>query len=295
MIPFPHSASVRTVTLLVSAALALGSGWGVALWAAQPDAPAQPRILIVNDDGIDSPGVQALVHAFAPLAEVHVCAPDANRSGASASTTALSTFMSIEERSLTGATSAWAVSGQPVDAAQFGLFELGPTGDPQDFDLVISGINRGANVGDTQLYSGTVGAASTAVHYGVPAIAISQNRQLPNFLLSAEVARRFAIELLAQGEHEGIVYSINVPVGFANQITDVSPAPQGGADFLVSGFRIQTDAQGQQTAKAETQTVSSQPAGSDTELYQQNHITITPLRVDRTDFAAVADLKTWNF
>lgn len=295
MIPFPHSASFRTVTLLVSAALALGSGWGVALWAAQPDAPAQPRILIVNDDGIESAGIQALVDAFAPIAEVHVCAPDSNRSGASASTSALSAFMSIEERTLQGATSAWAVGGQPVDAVQFGLFELGPTGDPQDFDLVISGINRGANVGDTQQYSGTVGAASAAVHYGVPAIAISQDRTLPSFQLSAQAAQRFAMELFAQGGHAGIVYSINVPVASPGQIADVSPAPQGGADFLVNGFRIQTDAQGNQTARAETQTISSQPAGSDTELYQLNHITITPLRIDRTDPGVVADLQTWNF
>lgn len=295
MIHIPHSTLARPVTLFASATIALGSWWGAADAFEQAEAPAPPRILIVNDDGIDSPGVQALVNAFAPIAEVHVCAPDGNRSGASASTTALSAFMSIEPRSLTGATSAWAVGGQPVDATQFGLFELGPTGDPSDFDLVISGINRGANVGDTQQYSGTVGAASTAVHYGVPAIAISQDRQLPNFLLSAQVALRFANELFAQGEHEGVVYSINVPVALPSQIVDVSPAPQGGADFLVSGFRIQTDAQGNQTAKAETQALSSQPAGSDTEFYQLNHITITPLRVDRTDSAAVADLQTWNF
>lgn len=86
-----------------------------------------------------------------------------------------------------------------------------------------------------------------------------------------------------------------MPVAQANQITDISPAPQGGADFLVSGFQIQTDAQGNQTARAETQSVTSQPAGSDTELYQLDHITIMPLRVDRTDSTALADLKTWSF
>lgn len=291
----PLPALSRSGALVASTACAALTWWSVANGEALGGEGSRPRILIVNDDGIESAGVQALVDAFAPIAEVHVCAPDFNRSGSSASTTALSEFMSIEERTLLGATSAWAVGGQPVDAAQFGLFELGPTGDPQDFDLVISGINRGTNVGDTQQYSGTVGAASAAVHYGVPAIAISQDRTLPNFLLSAQAARRFATELFAQGGHEGIVYSINVPVAQPGQIAAVSPAPQGGADFLVSGFRIQTDAQGNQTAKAETQSVSSQPSGSDTELYQLNHITITPLRVDRTDPGAVADLQTWNF
>jgi 5'/3'-nucleotidase len=263
--------------------------------AAWDPAESLPRILIVNDDGIDSPGVQALVDAFASIAEVHVCAPDSNRSGASASTSALSGFMSVEPREIKGATSAWAVSGQPVDAAQFGLLELGPTGKPSDFDLVISGINDGANVGNLQQYSGTVGAASAAVHYGVPAIAISQGSRLRSFEFSAQFAVRFVEQLNEHGAQAGIVYSINIPVAKAEQVISIQPAPQGGQYFHVDDFRRRTDAEGKQTARAAMGFKSKQPAGSDTDFFLKKHITITPLRIDRTDAAVLAELKTWRF
>jgi 5'-nucleotidase len=261
----------------------------------QEPADPLPRILIVNDDGIDSPGVQALVDAFASIAEVHVCAPDGNRSGASASTTALNGFMSVEARELKGATSAWAVSGQPVDATQFGLLELGPTGKPSDFDLVISGINDGANVGNLQQYSGTVGAASAAVHYGVPAIAISQASRMRSFEFSAQFAVRFVQQLNEHGAQAGIVYAINIPVANQDQVVGIQASPQGGQYFHVDDYLRRTDDQGQQSARAAAGYKNEQPAGSDTEFFQKKHITITPLRIDRTDADAIAELKTWNF
>lgn len=254
-----------------------------------------PRILIVNDDGIDSPGVQALVDAFASIAEVHVCAPDGNRSGASASTAALSAFMSVTPREMKGASSAWSVSGQPVDAAQFGLLELGPTGKPSDFDLVISGINDGANVGNLQQYSGTVGAASAAVHYGVPAIAISQAARLGSFEFSAQFAVRFAQQLNEHGAQPGIVYSINLPVAKEEQLAGTTLAPQGGEYIHVNDYTRMTDTEGKQTARAKFGYKREQPDGSDTAYFLAKHITITPLRVDRTDAAALAELKTWKF
>ena len=254
-----------------------------------------PRILIVNDDGIGSPGVQALVDAFAAIAEVHVCAPDGNRSGASASTDALSAFMSVEPREMKGASSAWAVGGQPVDAVQFGLLELGPTGQPNDFDLVISGINDGANVGNLQQYSGTVGAASAAVHYGVPAIAISQGSRLGSFEFSAQFAVRFAQQLNEHGAQAGIVYSINIPVANEEQLAGTTLAPQGGEYIHINDYIRITDAEGKQTVRAKFGYKREQPEGSDTDFFLKKHITITPLRVDRTDAAALAGLKAWAF
>lgn len=286
---------IRVVAALCLPALVAG----VTSWeAASPRVPAPaalPRILIVNDDGVQSAGIAALVDALSPYAEVHVCAPDGNRSGASASTSALGSPMVIEARMIPGATSAWAVGGQPVDAVQYGLFELGPTGSPSDFDLVVSGINHGANVGDVQLYSGTVGAASAAVHYGVPAVAVSQEASLPNFLFAAGVTERFLRTLLQEGATPGVVYSINVPVGHSAAAAGMTAAPQGGDYFRIVDYQVTTDAQGVTTARAQVQGNTVQPAGSDTELYQQKHITITPLRIDRTDAGVLADMQSWTY
>jgi 5'-nucleotidase len=263
--------------------------------AAQEPTESLPRILIVNDDGIDSPGVQALVDAFASIAEVHVCAPASNRSGASASTSALSELMEVVPHEIKGARSAWSVSGQPVDAAQFGLFELGPTGKPSDFDLVISGINDGANVGNLQQYSGTVGAASAAVHYGVPAIAISQASRLRSFEFSAQFAVRFVQQLNEHGAQAGIVYSINIPVVNEEQLAGIQPAPQGGEYIQINDYLRVTDAEGKQTARARFDYKREQPDGSDTAYFLGKHITITPLRIDRTDAAVLAELEAWSY
>jgi len=263
--------------------------------AGQEPTESLPRILIVNDDGIDSPGVQALVDAFASIAEVHVCAPDSNRSGSSASTAALTQFMDVVPHKMRGATSAWSVSGQPVDAAQFGLLELGPTGKPSDFDLVISGINDGANVGNLQQYSGTVGAASAAVHYGVPAIAISQGSRLGSFEFSAQFAVRFAQQLNEHSAHPGVVYSINIPVANEEQLAGTTLAPQAGEYIHINDYIRMTDAEGMQTARAKFGYKREQPEGSDTDFFQKKYITITPLRIDRTDADALAELKAWTF
>lgn len=129
------------------------------------------RILLTNDDGIDSTGLHVLARAMQPLGEVIIAAPDQEYSGASAAIGALwLNRPEVHRVRLNGFDEAWAVSGPPalcVMFARFGAFGAAP-------DLVVSGINPGANVGRSVYHSGTVGAALTARNGGVSGIAVSQ-------------------------------------------------------------------------------------------------------------------------
>ena len=129
------------------------------------------RILVTNDDGIDSVGLHVLARAMRPFGEVTVVAPDAEYSGASAAIGALHLMKpQIERRDIDGIDVSWSVTGAPALCVMFA--RLNVFGDP--FDLVVSGINPGANVGRSVYHSGTVGAAMTARSGGVHGIAVSQ-------------------------------------------------------------------------------------------------------------------------
>ena len=129
------------------------------------------RILVTNDDGIESPLLHNLVANLASLSrvEIVVAAPDQNQSGSSQSS--VGGPLIVEKVSIEGATEAYSISGRPADAVRFAVVQLQT---PNKFDLVISGVNRGANVGNVSHLSGTVGAAMEGVYHGLPAIAVSQ-------------------------------------------------------------------------------------------------------------------------
>lgn len=129
------------------------------------------RILVTNDDGIDSVGLHVLARAMRPFGEVVVAAPDQEYSGAGAAIGALHLIQpEIHQRSIEGIDTSWAISGPPALCVFFA--RLGLYGPP--FDLVVSGINPGANVGRAVYHSGTVGAAVTARNAGITGIAVSQ-------------------------------------------------------------------------------------------------------------------------
>jgi 5'-nucleotidase len=130
------------------------------------------RILVTNDDGIDSLGLHVLARAMVEFGEVVVVAPDTEYSGASAAIGALQQIRpEVHRMAIEGIDAAWAVEGPPALCVTFA--RLGAFG-PQ-FDLVVAGINPGANVGRSVYHSGTVGAALTARNAGTPAVAVSQS------------------------------------------------------------------------------------------------------------------------
>ena len=172
----------------------------------------RPRILVTNDDGIESRGLLALKQALEPVGDVYVMAPATNQSAVGHSMTFMRPLR-VRERTLDDGSTGWSVDGSPTDAvsvAFLGYFGL-------SFDLVASGINYGSNLGDDITYSGTVGAAMEAVLSGCPAFAMSQEwSDEPDFELAGEVAAMVARNILEHGLGEGELLNVNTPAAVAD-------------------------------------------------------------------------------
>lgn len=180
------------------------------------------RILVTNDDGIDSVGLHVLARSMRGFGEVVIVAPDQEYSGASAAIGALHIMRpEMHRRHVEGIDVSWAVSGPPalcVFLSRFGIFGGG-------FDLVVSGINPGANVGRSVYHSGTVGAAITARNAGMSGVAVSQAVtgfgvegqgwddavKGQKWETAAEVAQSVVRGLVANHPEEPVVININVP------------------------------------------------------------------------------------
>ena len=256
--------------------------------ALQPE-PARPRILVTNDDGIGAPGLHALVKELAEFADVTVCAPDVNRSGASHSLTYFTQQKLVREVPVEGAKAAFAIDGTPADAAHFGLVHLGKD---QPFDLLVSGINHGANVGDISHGSGTVGAAMEGAFRRVPSMAVSMGGR--DATAAAGVARRFAEQWLERGTDAGVVYSINIPPPGAEGWKGIRPSPMGGSYLRMDAYQERERSDEGVLYRPRMTRASTFPEGSDSEAYMDGYITITPLRFDWTHRAALAGLAEWT-
>ena len=164
------------------------------------------RILLVNDDGYRAPGLRALGHALQEAGhEVVISAPDRERSAASHSFTIRSPLQAKEFRE--DGLSGYAIDGTPADCARLGLFLL-----ENQVDFVMSGINRGANLGGACVYSGTVGAAVEAAMAGHPAVAVSlDSYTTQDFGPAAQVALRVLDWAVAHPRNRGEIYNLNVP------------------------------------------------------------------------------------
>lgn len=246
------------------------------------------RILITNDDGIDSPGIRALVETLGAQAEVMVVAPAENRSASSHSTETLRTPFRVSAFHRDGEAAGYAVDGTPADAARFGLLELGKD-DP--FDLVVSGINEGENVGHLAHVSGTVGAAKEALLHGVPAIAVSQSRRRgDDYLTAARFTARIVEQVRARGLPPGVLLSINVPAG---QLAGAVAVRMAGSEFRYDGYRRE-GSDGDATVYRLRLGFQRPVEGGDTRAFLAGHVTVTPLRIDWTDYDTLAELAGWD-
>lgn len=183
------------------------------------------NVLLTNDDGIFAPGIAALAGVFSAAGHrVFVCAPDQERSAASHSVT-VGRPLHAREVDFPGAARAWSTDGTPSDCASFGLFMAGEEG----VDLVVSGINRGMNMGGAAVYSGTVAAAMEASMCGAPALAASlfidpQKPENEDYAAAARVALRVAEWMPEHPLPLGALYSLNVPALPYEQLRGIVPA-----------------------------------------------------------------------
>jgi 5'-nucleotidase len=180
------------------------------------------RILVTNDDGIFAPGIQHLARAMDGLGEIVVIAPDQEFSGSSAAIGAIwESHPHVTRYEFDGVAEAWALNGPPALCAMYARF--GAFGAP--FDLIVSGINPGANVGRSVYHSGTIGACLSGRNGGIPGIAVSQAAagwgvegqawhevlKLQKWETAAAVARAFVEGFVAEPPADVVVANINVP------------------------------------------------------------------------------------
>ncbi len=253
--------------------------------------PTRPRILVTNDDGVESRGLLALKQALDPIGDVTVVAPDTNQSTVGHQKT-LMRPLRVRERQLADGSQAWSIDGSPTDAvslAFLGYFD-------HRFDLVASGINYGANLGDDITYSGTVSAAMEAVINGCPAFAISQEYyEHPDFALAALAARVVARNILEHGLAPGELVNVNVPA--------VDPDEFAGFEVTRLGKRIYQDEliERRDPRGLPYFWIGGPPpsglaiAGTDFHAVINRKVAITPIHLDLTGRSLLRRLKTWRW
>lgn len=246
------------------------------------------RVLISNDDGIESPLLKTLSEELAKLPDVEVviAAPSANQSGSSHSTDGRT--LEVEKIMKNDQLFGYAVSGKPADAVRFGLRVLGKE---KPFNLVISGINRGANVGKLSHLSGTVGAAMEALYYDTPAIAVSQEVRGVNTEASALFVAQLVSKYQKEDAPKGVVISVNIPAG---ELKGVVASPMGDAYLDMSNYTLKSESGNKAVYQQKLGLSRSQNKETDTYAYQQGYITITPLKFDWTAHEMLDTISSWD-
>jgi 5'-nucleotidase len=255
------------------------------------DWSTRPKILVTNDDGVESRGLLALKQALEPMGDVTVVAPDTNQSAVGHQKT-LMRPLRVRERTLADGSLAHSIDGSPTDAVSIAF--LGYFG--HGFDLVASGINYGANLGDDITYSGTVSAAMEAVINSCPAFAISQEYyEHPDFALAAAVATVVARNILEHGLSRGELINVNVPA--------VSIAEFEGMEVTRLGRRVYQD---QLVERMDPRGIpyfwigGPPPSGlavpgTDFHAVVNRRVAITPIHLDLTGRRLLRRLKTWGW
>ncbi len=244
--------------------------------------PNNPRIMLTNDDGVDAPGLACLEKIAEQLSnDVWIAAPAAEQSGASRK---MSFADPIRVSEL--GPRRFSIHGTPSDACFLGLHDLIPDTKP---GLVLSGVNRGQNLADDVTVSGTVAAAIQAMKMGVPAIALSQT--LSGFFSSTSVAFETALahapriieRLVSAGWPQDVVININFPPCPPDEVQGVQITRQGTRDHWHLKAERREDLRKRTYYWLGFEGGLSNPdPGDDLHAIYNNHISITPLRVDLT-------------
>jgi 5'-nucleotidase len=248
------------------------------------------KILVTNDDGIDSAGIAALKKSLGEIAEVTVVAPRLEQSAVGHGIT-MQIPLRLQEYYINGNFFGYAVEGTPADCVKMGIRNIMK----ETPDLVVSGINHGSNTAINIIYSGTVSGAREAAIMDVPSLAISvTNHRAKEFEYAAKVAKSLALKIKEHKLPLGTLLNVNVPDLPENEIAGLLITKQGKSRWDDT-YEKRTDPYGKDYYWL---TGDLMEEDKDLEFDQfaikKNYVTITPIHFDLTDYETYNKMKDWN-
>jgi 5'-nucleotidase len=248
------------------------------------------KILVTNDDGIDSAGISALAEGLKEIADVVVVAPYDEQSAVGHGIT-MKIPLRVIKYYKNGSFFGYAVEGTPADCVKMGIRNI--IGEAPD--LVISGINHGSNTAINIIYSGTVSAAREAAIMDVPAIAISvTSHDAQDFTYASKVIKMIALKVAEHGLPNGTLLNINVPNVPENEIAGILVTKQSKAKWD-DIYEKRIDPYGKEYYWLTGKLVEIETElDTDQRAIRNNYVSLTPIHFDLTDYETFEKMKSWN-
>ncbi len=251
---------------------------------------SKPKILLTNDDGINAPGIITLAEYLSDIADISIVAPLTEMSAMGHAIT-ISDPLKVTEIFRDDKHFGWAVGGTPADCVKLAINgKLAPRP-----DLVISGINQGANVGVDIIYSGTVSAAYEGTILSIPSMAISLDSfGQKDFSAAGKVAVIMAKRILSDGLPVGTLLNVNVPKGDYSSFKGFSICRQGSGTYTEKFDRREDPRKRVYYWLSGTRSYVDSDSEIDENAVRDGYVTITPLHYDLTNMKFLNSLKSWN-
>ena len=249
----------------------------------------RPLILVTNDDGVDAKGIGCLVETLRGLGRIIVVAPDSVRSGQACSFTYTCPVV-LTPLSDDGDVAVYSTSGTPVDCVKLALHRLFVNRRP---DLIVSGINHGANSSVCVVYSGTMGACIEGSIVGIPSIGLSLCDCDPDadFSSACRVAREMVESVLAHGLDRGVCLNVNIPK--VDELKGVRVCRQADGYWRKEFRFLREEESKREVFKVTGEYANREPEATDTDEYflAQGYVTVVPTKVDLTSYEHLASTR----
>ncbi len=248
------------------------------------------KILLTNDDGINSLGIYALYQELKKIGQVSIVAPETEQSAIGHAIT-LSNPLRVREVYRDGSFYGYSVNGTPADCVKLGamvIFKESP-------DIVVSGINLGPNLGIDVIYSGTVSAATEGTVLEIPSMAVSlATRRDPDYSFAATFAKDLCLRVKEKGLPSGTLLNVNIPAVPFDKIKGVRVTRQGKSRFKDT-FEKRMDPRGNVYYWLTGEIIKEEEdEEADTKAVSGNYVSITPLHFDLTSYLHICGLKEWD-
>ncbi|MFL3015800.1 MAG: 5'/3'-nucleotidase SurE [Candidatus Neomarinimicrobiota bacterium] len=247
----------------------------------------KPKILITNDDGISSQGIYALWEAMNDIGETFIAAPSSEQSASSHSLT-LSSPLRVEILERKNGFKGWSINGTPVDCVKIAIRSLMK----KSPDILVSGVNHGANLGNNIIYSGTVSAATEGMIMGVPSIAISlASYETDNYDVVKKYAKNIVTNVLDHGLPQDTLLNVNVPYCKLKEIRGLKITSQGN-QYFIDEYEKRIDPRNSEYYWIKGQMIDEdQSIDYDGKAIQENYVSVTPIHFKLTNELYKKDLK----